>query len=374
MKTIEDFTPEIQAKIPWYIEKSLENVFDGGYFRAFNLLDAEAAVNWNYEKCGFKKPVVIAAENVLEEQLFYNFVDNNKEVEEFVVKMQEMLNTEGYDRVEYDKMHTELMVTIRDGVNKIIEEKNLRSIAKYNDDYLYTLNVYSNSYYWYYKFIKEEFQIPLSIEEDFETCFALQRKSGVYSAVFGDILCVVCKYPMEVHRNENNDLHCTTGEAVIWNTSVNVKPESYYINGRNVESVIFEKILNNDFTLEDFIILDNEDLKADIITILKENDGNEGLVKFLNAEVIDEQEFKHSSGHVETQKLWRTKDKLNCFGDEDGNQGNYMAWLEMICPTTGSTYMIDTLPSFTKVIEAAKYHRPAIIPSSLEYDFAKFNA
>jgi hypothetical protein len=287
--------------------------------------------------------------------------------------MQKMLNSKDCNRAEYDEMHIALMLLIRNGVNKLIEEKNLRSISTYNDDYLYTLNVYSNCYYWYYKFIKEEFKIPLSIEEEFETCFDLQRKSGVYSAVFGDILCVVCKYPMEVHRNAENDLHATLGEAVIWNTSINIRPESYYVNGRNVDSTIFEKLLNGTFTIEEFIAINNEDLKADIITIIKENDGNEGLVTFLNAEVIDECEFTHSSGHKEVLKLWRTKDKLDCFADADGNKGDYMAWLEMTCPTTGAVYMIDTIPTFSKVVDAAKFHRPENIPTSLEYNFTSFN-
>ena len=73
MKTLKDFTPEIQAKIPEYIKEATEGIFDGKRYNNFNLQDAEKAVNWNYEKCNYKKPVIIVAENIYEQQIFFNF-------------------------------------------------------------------------------------------------------------------------------------------------------------------------------------------------------------------------------------------------------------------------------------------------------------
>jgi hypothetical protein len=35
--------------------------------------------------------------------------------------------------------------------------------------------------------------------------------------------------------------------------------------------------------------------------------------------------------------------------------------------------MIDTIPTFSKVVDAAKFHRPENIPTSLEYNFTSFN-
>lgn len=65
MKTIDDFTPEIQAKIPEYIRNGIEGVFDGQRYNSFDLEKAKAAVKWNYEFCGYKEPMVIACENPL---------------------------------------------------------------------------------------------------------------------------------------------------------------------------------------------------------------------------------------------------------------------------------------------------------------------
>ena len=69
MKTLKDFTPEIQAKIPEYHKRYLAGVEDGGRFRSFKKENAEKLINWNYEKSGFKKPVVLVAENIYEQQL-----------------------------------------------------------------------------------------------------------------------------------------------------------------------------------------------------------------------------------------------------------------------------------------------------------------
>ena len=81
MKTIKDFTPEIQAKIPQYIEKYTKGVFDGGSHNSFNYDDAEKLVHWNYEQCKLKNPVVLVAENPYESQLFFNYIKNHRQDE-----------------------------------------------------------------------------------------------------------------------------------------------------------------------------------------------------------------------------------------------------------------------------------------------------
>ena len=78
MKTLKDFTPEIQAKIPKYIEKYTRGVFDGGRYRDFKFENAEELIHFNYERCGYKKPVVLMAENPYEAQIMFNYLKSNK--------------------------------------------------------------------------------------------------------------------------------------------------------------------------------------------------------------------------------------------------------------------------------------------------------
>ncbi len=80
MKTLKDLTPEIKAKIPQYIKEYTKGVFDGGRYNSFKRENAEALINWNYETAGYKKPVVLVAENPYEAQIFFNYIKANEKI------------------------------------------------------------------------------------------------------------------------------------------------------------------------------------------------------------------------------------------------------------------------------------------------------
>lgn len=48
MKTLNDFSPEIQAKIQEYIKQYTKGVFDGQRYNDFKYHDAMALIDWNY--------------------------------------------------------------------------------------------------------------------------------------------------------------------------------------------------------------------------------------------------------------------------------------------------------------------------------------
>jgi hypothetical protein len=273
----------------------------------------------------------------------------------------------------YSQLYSQLNGQLHNQLDSQLDSQ-LLSLYNYetHNTCLFTLNVYSDAYYSWFKFIKEEFNLPLTIEEDFEECFRLQRESGIYSAIFSAAVCVVCKYPKKVNRNNNHDLHSTQEPAVIWGQQF-ADSNMYFINNRNIPAEIFEKTINKEITFEEFISIENEDVKAGVITIIKENFGNDELMKFLDAEVIDTHTFHHTSGYNETQRLWRTRSKLDFLADDNNNRGNYMSWYEITCPSTGTVYMLDTRPDFTTVDQCARFHRPAQIPTELKYNFTKFN-
>ena len=50
MKTLKDFTPKIQAKIPEYLKRYIAGIYDGGRYNGFKIENAEDLINWNYEK------------------------------------------------------------------------------------------------------------------------------------------------------------------------------------------------------------------------------------------------------------------------------------------------------------------------------------
>lgn len=303
MKTLKDFTPEIQAKIPNYIDEGLKGTFDGSYYNNFNLKDAQACVDWNYIKAGFKAPKLIVAENPWEIILFYKILLEQ---------------------------------------NKIKNFKDILNNLSYSDFYLFTMNVYSNYYYQWYKFIKDEFKLKLTIEKDFEECFQLQRKSGIYCGLFLDGICIVSKYPKKIYRNQRNDLHNINGQAVEWGySSEESKFDCYYVNGRNISKENYNKALNNQVTKNDWLNEKNEDIKAAWFEIL----GSEKVMTILEAEEVDSCMQSHLDGTIEDLRLYKTSFIVPEINEK-------LAWVKFICPSTETNYLISVNPKHEKVMDA----------------------
>ena len=320
MITIEQFTPEIKAKIPQYIERALEGVFDGGRFKNFNYDIAKKAVDHIYKLCNYDAPEVIVAENPSEAHKIYY----------------DLLDAEG---VEYKR-------------------------RSHVDMYLFALNVYSDSYYTYYKFIKDEFKIETTgIVNDLDYLYDLQKNSGVYSAIFLHDVCIVSKYPMKIYRDDENRLHKTDGVAVEWNaSSEETKWDCYFIHGRNVPKDFYLKVLNGNYTKEDFFAETNEELKAAAYEIL----GQERFLTMMEAKMIDDGTFVHANGELETVELYKTDFTLPETDD------NPLMWVKFICPSTGSSYFIDVEPIYSSAVDAAISTSPfygAGIDSPDDYKF-----
>lgn len=301
MITLDQFTPEIQAKIPQYIANATEGVFDGGRFQNFNYDNAKAAVDYIYEFCGYKAPKVMVAENPLEAHVMYY----------------KLLDEQG---IKYDK-------------------------KKYIGMYLFALNVYSDSYYSYYKFIKDEFKIEVEgAASKLDEFYSLQKNSGVYSAIFLHDVCIVSKYPKKVHRDEENRLHNPDGLAVEWNaTSKESEWKCYYIHGRNVPADFFEKVSSGNYSKDEFMKESNEELKGAAYEIL----GQAKFLEMMEAVKIDSRTTVHSNGELEELELYKTSFTLPELDNKP------MMWVKFICPSTGSSYFIDVEPIYDNAIEAA---------------------
>lgn len=304
-KGLTDLTPEIIAKIPQYIKDGIRGVFDGELYRNFDIDKAKEAVAWNYKQSNFEVPEVIV-------------VENPKEIFE-TYKI--LLKKAGYTKEKFDKLLADFNVS---------------------DMYLYTLNVYSQSYYQWYKFIKNEFNLPLTIEKEFEECFKLQQESGIYCALFLDKICIVSKYPKKIYRNSDNNLHNLNGQAVEWGfTSEKSKFNCYYVNGRNIPEELYLKALNGEITKKDWLSETNEDIKSAWYEIL----GPDKVMEILEAKEIDSQTIVHDNGELENHILYKTKFILSEIGE-------HLAWVKFICPSTGSNYLISVNPKWNTCKEA----------------------
>ena len=216
--------------------------------------------------------------------------------------------------------------------------------------YLFCLNVYSDSYFTFYKFIQDEFDIKTTGNaKKLDTFYELQKNSGVFAAIFAEDACIVSKYPQIIHRDEENRLHNIEGVSVAWDARDHSTemPETewkcYYIHGRNVPAKYFEKVLKGDYTSDDFINETNEELKGAAYEIM----GQEKFIKMMDAEIIDSGKITHANDEIEIVELYKTKHVLKEL------ENNPLAWIKFICPTTGASYFIDVEPKWTDAREAA---------------------
>jgi hypothetical protein len=169
-----------------------------------------------------------------------------------------------------------------------------------------------------------------------------------------------------------------------------------FINNREVEQELVDAYHDKTMTFEWFNSLKNEEDKAAIVTLIKENEGEQGLLNFLGAVLVDEHTFNHPEedvydivfengrnkvvktgekrpGYVDIHRLYRTKKNFEWASDKDLNRNVPLAWQEMSCASTGQTYLISVCPTIKTAEEGAKYLRPSVVPQTIPYVWQSAN-
>ena len=219
----------------------------------------------------------------------------------------------------------------------------------------------------WYKFIQDEFNLKCKKSKELNWLYE-HSLNGIAKCFLCKKIVLVLRMPEKINRNEQF-LHCSTNEGAI----VYSNQKLHYLNGRKVENWIFDKYFDKTLTFKDFSNCKNEEDKASIITLIKENEGNEGVLNFLNATLIDEKTFIHADGYNDVQKLYKSKEKFNFAKDSKGNTDVCLAWHEMKCASTGQSYLIETCPTFKNVEDSSKFLRPKSIPTSVPYIWQSCN-
>jgi len=147
----------------------------------------------------------------------------------------------------------------------------------------------------------------------------------------------------------------------------------HYVRGRFIEPEIFNACSTIEGARTVFFREDNnEDIKSIIAFIIRDNFGQDGLMEMLEAKLYKEAKVKHNDYYTEILRLYRTKEKFNFLRDSNGVPNQPFCWLEYICPSTGTIFLIDTFADYTDPVEASKHHRPEGIPHALAYQWSHF--
>ena len=257
----------------------------------------------------------------------------------------------------WDSVGDSVWDSVGDSLRSSVRDSVRSSVGEYSN---YT-NSYAN-YGWvsFYDFFE---RIGILQNDNFSK-YRRFIKSGAFQVYEYENVVFAIQPPLEINRNAEGQLHNVKGIGVRFRDGSGY----YYVNGREMPYDLFEKTL----TKERFLKEENEDIKAGIITIIKEREGQEGLLKFLAAELVDEKTINHSESYSEILRLYKTKEKYSFLQDRHGNMGQPYCWSEMKCPSTGSTYLIENSSDFDCAIEAAKFLRPSFVPAELDYQWTDF--
>ena len=347
MKTLADFTPEIKAKIPEYQARALEGVSDGGRYRRFSLEKAKACVDWNYKYIGNQPPKwIFAAENPFETQLMYNWIKNQLETQP------ELMERDTYEGT---------LLPPKEEVSKFNE---------YNNYYIFTMNVYSDCYYTWYEFIRKEFDLPLSINDDFQECFRLQRESGIFNIICNEVFAVVSKYPTQIHWSNQNLLHNLEGVAIGWqHTTPYTQFDCYYVNGRNLPKPVFEAIKNQTYTMSDFSQEGNEETKSSAIMLMQELYGDNYIVDFLGDSLtqVDTYVDKKSEDLLEGTTKGQNIGVYTLYQGQI--MGEEVAYVRCYCPSTDRMFFLGVEPTNTNAKDAiaSLYRIPQKLKKHIKY-------
>jgi hypothetical protein len=334
-------TPEIEAKIPQYVDRAIWGISDGKRYKQFVFEDAKACVDYNYKFAELDMPVVMAVENPKEAQLLFMYLAAKPELSALVDALAERSRSGEDVQSEVNSLQDIVMEAM---VNDIRND-NIDWIK--NSDvpsYLFTMNIYSLVYFTWYEFVKNEFGIETEKKEDLDAFSELYFKSNIYDVITADTLAIMVKFPLSISVNDSGELHRTDGSAVEWAYRYpELDWKCYFINSRSVEESKYDLALSGNLTFEQWSSEPNEDVRAAWYEIL----GQEKMLELLKAEEIDTATFEHANGEVETVTLYKTT-----FGIPELD-GEPLAWVRFTCPSTGTNYLIDVEPKWNTATEAA---------------------
>lgn len=315
-------------------------------------------ISWLYEKL-FKLPVP---------QIFYtNSLDFVAEIDEKSKPIQQVQVTEALYhnvyvpimadikksnlRIDKDFVRNELSVPLRIERHRTVADI-LNGYRKYG---INSITEWSKIAYMDFHLQLGYFSLP-----DFSYLKSLYCSGAYHIFLWEDFVMALA--PPIIRENEQGLLHSVLHPAVEWYGG----PKVYYLNGREMPEWIYT-VYGTEAYYDLFIRQKDEDIKAGVVTKVKAMEGNTGLMKFLKAELIDEKEIQHFSGYREILRLYKTKETFQFLQDRYGKFGQPYCWSEFVCPSTGSTYLIDNSADFTDAVEAAKFLRPRFIPQTFPY-------
>lgn len=212
----------------------------------------------------------------------------------------------------------------------------------------------------FYDFFKNETDIEL----DDKLLAVISFVEASFMQIQLEGFCIVSRYPSFISRNANNDLHNLEEGAIAFADGY----KQHYINGRFLEEDIFNKVLEEKYTFEDFMAESNEETKSTVLAFIQEKFGDEKLYRFLAKNLTEIDTYVDSK---EEQYLVGTSGGMNIgvytlFKGEINEEE--IAYVRCYCPTTDRMFFLGVEPTNTNAKDAiaSLYTVPRILAGQIK--------
>ena len=143
----------------------------------------------------------------------------------------------------------------------------------------------------------------------------------------------------------------------------------YYVHGVNIKRPLFKKLAAKTFTFDDWVKIDNEEVKSACLSFMEERWGSEYLFRFISdnlkevntyTDKKDEQFLVGTTGGMNIGVYTLFKGRVN---------GLELAFVRCYCPSTDRMFFLCVDPSNTNAKDAiaSLYRVPAKLKDEIKY-------
>ena len=308
---IAKLTPEQEAKIPQYLQRYYDMVYNP---KPIDKESCEDAIYYIYDKFGYKKPLVWYVDSIWMAQIVANLLT----------------------KTDTSNLRSNLMSNLRSNLGSNLMS-NLGSNLRSNLDnisyqpFSYYGNVSDYGWTCFYEYINDEL-LP-SFQDELWNKWKQLMFSGIYDGIQFDGLYIVVSMPHKINKDNLFRLHCDNGPSVLWNDGFC----EYAWHGAIIPK---EWIENKDSISKETII---KETNAEKRRCLQEILGGERYLELLGVVSMDKDTDQYGNDMI----LYKTKQIDNIISE-------HIYYLSVICPSTKRKYML-CVPECKNVWEAKSW-------------------
>ena len=325
---LKSLTQKQITKLSFYKEKWLNKIFNYELYNLNTFESVKEKMVELYDLCNLKKPIVL-------------FVDSPLACQFAVVFLKTMF-----------QVGSQVGSQVRSQVESQVEYTSFSSYINYSD------------FGWlsFYDFFKNETAVLDIFKNVLEKIIFFVDSSFV--SIQLENFCIVSKYPSFISRNSENELHNLSGYAISFDDGYG----QHYINGRFLNAEIFQQIIEEKYSFEDFIKEPNEETKSTILSLIKEKFGDEKLFRFISSNLQEIDTFVDKKDEIYLQNTTKGMNigVYTLFKGIINN--NDLAFVRCYCPSTDRMFFLGVHPDNTNAKDAiaSLYTCPKILINEIK--------